>query len=103
LCPELAARIRCKWPNDLICDSAKFAGILVEGESASGRPLAVVVGIGVNCRHHPPAMSFPATDLAAAGARASPTTLFGALSRTMLLRIGEWDRGRGFAAIRTAW
>jgi len=103
LCPVLAARIRCKWPNDLICDSAKFAGILVEGESASGRLLAVVVGIGVNCSRHPPGMAFPATDLAVAGARVSPETLFRALSRTMLRRLGEWDRGRGFAAIRTAW
>jgi BirA family biotin operon repressor/biotin-[acetyl-CoA-carboxylase] ligase len=98
-----ASRIRFKWPNDLICDGAKFAGILVEGESASGRPLAAVVGIGVNCAHHPAGMAYPATDLAAAGVAASPENLFRSLSRTMLLRLAEWDRGRGFAAIRSAW
>jgi BirA family biotin operon repressor/biotin-[acetyl-CoA-carboxylase] ligase len=103
LCPALATRLRCKWPNDLICDGAKFAGILVEGESAAGRPLAVVVGIGVNCTRHPPGMSFPATDLAAAGASVGPDALLRALSRTMRLRLSEWDRGGGFAAIRTAW
>ena len=48
-------------------------------------------------------MAYPATDLAAAGAAVSPETLFRALSRTMTLRLAEWDRGRGFAAIRTAW
>lgn len=103
LAATLASRIRFKWPNDLICDGAKFAGILVEGESASGRPLAAVVGIGVNCAHHPAGMAYPATDLAAAGAAVSPETLFRSLSRTMRLRLAEWDRGGGFAAIRSAW
>jgi BirA family biotin operon repressor/biotin-[acetyl-CoA-carboxylase] ligase len=103
LAPMLAPRIRFKWPNDMICDGGKFAGILVEGESTSERPLAAVVGIGVNCAHHPPGMAYPATDLAAAGAAVTPETLFGALSRTMLLRLNEWDRGRGFGAIRAAW
>jgi BirA family biotin operon repressor/biotin-[acetyl-CoA-carboxylase] ligase len=103
LAPMLASRVRFKWPNDTICDGAKFAGILVEGESASERPLAIVVGIGVNCAHHPAGMAYPATDLAAAGAALSPATLFRALSRSMLLRLAEWDRGRGFTAIRAAW
>ena len=103
LAPMLTPRIRFKWPNDMICDGAKFAGILVEGESTSGRPLAAVVGIGVNCTQHPAGMAYPATDLAAAGAAVTPEALFRALSRTMLLRLAEWDRGRGFAAIRAAW
>jgi len=103
LASTLALRIRCKWPNDMVCDGAKFAGILVEGESTSGRPLAAAVGIGVNCVCHPAGMAYPATDLAAAGAVLTPATLFRALSRTMLLRLAEWDRGRCFAAIRAAW
>ncbi len=103
LASMLAPRIRFKWPNDMICDGAKFAGILVEGESTSGRPLAAVVGIGVNCACHPAGTAYPATDLAAAGASVSPTALFRALSRGMPLRLAEWDRGRGFATIRTAW
>jgi len=103
LASMLAPRIRFKWPNDMICDGAKFAGILVEGESTSGRPLAAVVGIGVNCACHPAGTAYPATDLAAAGTSVSPAALFRALSHTMLLRLAEWDRGRGFATIRTAW
>src|SRR5712692_3600029 len=46
--PGLAARLVLKWPNDLLIDRNKFAGILVEGEGA-----AVAIGIGVNCVHHP--------------------------------------------------
>jgi BirA family biotin operon repressor/biotin-[acetyl-CoA-carboxylase] ligase len=103
LAPTLAPRLRFKWPNDMICDGAKLAGILVEGEGTSGRPLAAVVGIGINCACHPAGLAYPATDLAAAGAAVRPEMLFRALSRAMPLRLAEWDRGRGFAGIRAAW
>ena len=42
-----ALSLMLKWPNDVLCNDAKLAGILIEGE---GRPLAVAIGIGVNCR-----------------------------------------------------
>src|SRR5438105_12858227 len=80
--PVLAGRLELKWPNDLLCDGAKLAGILVEGESGSGRPLAVVIGIGVNCAHHPDGLSYPATSLAACGVTVTPQRLFAALSRS---------------------
>lgn len=99
----LGPRLRFKWPNDLLCDGAKLAGILVEGESTAGRPLATVVGIGVNCAHHPPGMAYPATDLAEAGALVTPQMLFRALARSLLERVRQWDRGNGFPTIRAAW
>ena len=37
------AGIRVKWPNDLVVDGAKLAGILVES-----RPTALIVGVGIN-------------------------------------------------------
>ena len=96
--PGLAGRLKLKWPNDLLIDRNKCAGILVEGEGA-----AVAIGIGVNCAHHPRETTYPATDLAAAGVRATPERLFEVLSAAMLLRLAQWDRGRGFAAIREDW
>jgi BirA family biotin operon repressor/biotin-[acetyl-CoA-carboxylase] ligase len=98
----LRARLTLKWPNDVLCDGRKLAGILVEGErTAPG--LAVAIGIGANCRHHPAQTSHPATDLADAGAEVLPERLFAALSATMLLRLAQWRRGAGFAAIRADW
>jgi BirA family transcriptional regulator, biotin operon repressor / biotin---[acetyl-CoA-carboxylase] ligase len=90
-----------KWPNDLLLAGAKFAGILLEGES--GGTGALVVGVGVNCANHPGGTEYPATDLAAAGAPVSPATLFVALSVKMLERIGQWNAGEGFPAIRADW
>src|SRR5262249_49457006 len=80
---------------------AKLAGILVEGES--GPPLAAAIGIGVNCVHHPAVVAYPAIDLAAAGFPARPERLLAILSRTMLARLTQWNRGDGFALIRAEW
>lgn len=98
--PDLADRLRLKWPNDLLCAGCKLAGILIEGE---GVPVAAAIGIGVNCRHHPPATEFPATDLAAQGADVAADRLVAGIAAAMRRRLAQWDRGEGFAAIRAAW
>jgi BirA family transcriptional regulator, biotin operon repressor / biotin---[acetyl-CoA-carboxylase] ligase len=93
-----APRLAIKWPNDLLLDGAKFAGVLIEGSDAGGTG-TVAVGIGVNCASHPPGTDYPATDLASV----STESLFCALSASMVMRLMRWDEGRGFAAIRTDW
>ena len=97
---SLASRLALKWPNDLLCAGRKIAGILVEGE---GDPLAVAVGIGVNCHRHPDAAEFPATDFASEGIDVSAAVLFDDLAAAMDVRLQEWNRGAGFADIRAAW
>jgi BirA family biotin operon repressor/biotin-[acetyl-CoA-carboxylase] ligase len=97
--PALVERLAFKWPNDVLLDGSKLAGILIEAEGT--RPLMVAVGIGVNCRHHPAATEFPATDLAAAGAGVAVEELFRALSIAMVDRLHQWEQG--FAGVRAAW
>jgi len=99
LAPALTSRLALKWPNDVLCDGRKLAGILIEAEGTA--PLVMAIGIGVNCRHHPAATEFPATDLAGAGAEVGAAALFEALSGAMVLRLREWDAG--FASIRAEW
>jgi BirA family biotin operon repressor/biotin-[acetyl-CoA-carboxylase] ligase len=97
--PALRPQLAIKWPNDLLFNGAKFAGILTEAEGEG----AVVVGIGANCASNPSDTDYPATDLAAAGASISPETLFAALSVKMLGRLAQWNQGEHFATIRTDW
>jgi len=95
-----ALDLALKWPNDLLCRRRKIAGILIEGE---GAPIAAAIGIGVNCRAHPQAAEHPATDFAAEGVDMPAAALFEGLAAAMAARLAQWDRGAGFAAIRTAW
>jgi BirA family biotin operon repressor/biotin-[acetyl-CoA-carboxylase] ligase len=104
LCGLEAPRLVLKWPNDLMLDGAKCAGILVEGEVApAGRPLAVVIGFGVNCAHHPNDTPYPATHLAAVGRAIAPLVLLSALDAAVAVRLAEWRGGDGFASIRANW
>jgi BirA family transcriptional regulator, biotin operon repressor / biotin---[acetyl-CoA-carboxylase] ligase len=42
-----------KWPNDLVIDDRKVAGILVESRPQAGGTGPVVIGIGINCSQTP--------------------------------------------------
>ena len=44
---EDGERLRAKWPNDLLLDDGKVAGILLETAGTGGR-MRVLIGIGVN-------------------------------------------------------
>lgn len=99
--PALAAQLALKWPNDMTCDGRKLAGILIEGEATA--PLILAIGIGINCRHHPDDVAYPATDLAAQGADVTAADMLAALSRRMAERLALWNGGTRFAAIREAW
>jgi BirA family biotin operon repressor/biotin-[acetyl-CoA-carboxylase] ligase len=101
--PGLDQRLRLKWPNDVLLDGAKLAGILVEGETLSARRFVAVIGMGANCASHPDDTPYPATNLAHAGFAAPPRALFRVLSRTMQERLAQWRSGADFAAIRRDW
>lgn len=99
-----APKLALKWPNDLLLDGAKCAGILVEGEFVErGRVFAAVIGFGVNCVGHPEGLAFPATDFATAVQAVNPVALAGELDRAFARLFGEWQSGAGFAAIRERW
>jgi len=97
------ARIAVKWPNDILADDRKIAGILLESASGGGRLDWLAVGIGVNLAEHPEGTEFPATSLAALGEPVPP-------SRDALARLASsWAKwydvwsARGFGDIRDAW
>src|SRR6185436_13795822 len=55
---------RYKWPNDLLVNGKKLAGILLESENAAAdRVDFVVIGIGVNIAVAPDDVEYPATSL----------------------------------------
>ena len=87
-----------KWPNDVIADGGKLAGILAE--VASRQPI-VVVGIGLNVTLQPDEIGEPgATSLSALGATVDRSELVRHLLVQLALRVGGWrDSGGEGAAL----
>jgi BirA family biotin operon repressor/biotin-[acetyl-CoA-carboxylase] ligase len=81
-----------KWPNDVLLDGQKVAGILAEVASPPGGPARVVLGIGLNVtttRDELP-RDRPATSLSLQGARVTDrATLLRAILRALS---GEFSR-----------
>jgi len=97
--PEPGA-LSLRWPNDLLRQGAKCAGILAESALSPEGGLAwMVLGIGANLSHAPPV---PGRATACLG-RTEPQEAFAA---RLLDRISAWRRVRdteGFGPIREAW
>jgi BirA family transcriptional regulator, biotin operon repressor / biotin---[acetyl-CoA-carboxylase] ligase len=97
------SRIALKWPNDVLADGAKLAGILLEAtKTPSGLP-AIVVGCGVNVVAAPEGMPYPAVSLRGLAIERSAEQVFEALSDAWVEAFGLWDDGRGVTAILEQW
>ena len=96
-------RLRLKWPNDILLDGAKLAGILLEAHATSDGRLVVVVGIGVNVVSAPRSTPYPATSLAELGVAVDAPGLFEALSDAWVGLEHIWSEGHGFPKVRDLW
>lgn len=106
LCSTIRARapagaiVGNKWPNDVLVNGAKVGGILIE---AGTDPTRIAIGMGVNLRHAPSGLEFPATALEAEGFTPLDPLI---LAREIVAALEHW-RGQhaneGFAAVRDAW
>jgi BirA family biotin operon repressor/biotin-[acetyl-CoA-carboxylase] ligase len=93
-----SATVKVKWPNDVLADGSKLAGILLESQ---GEWLAV--GVGINLAHFPADTLFPATSIAALGA---PVPSRQDALIQLAAHFAKWYevwRAQGFAPIRDAW
>ncbi len=92
--------LRLKWPNDLLLDGAKCAGILAESAlGPDGRLAWLVLGFGVNLAVAP---EVPGRRTAHLGALARPE----AFAPLLLARLRHWrdvQAEQGFAPVRAGW
>lgn len=92
-----ASALRLKWPNDLLLDGAKLAGVLLEMVSG-----AVVVGIGVNLCVAPVVEGRAVTSLAGHGLEISRDEFAAKLATTFEIELQRW-RSAGLAPMLRRW
>lgn len=95
-CPD--ASITVKWPNDVLANGRKIAGVLLEAGNGW-----LAIGIGINLAHYPVGTEFPATSVAAVGSCVPPLeeaqTL---LAARFAYWYDVWIR-EGFGPLRERW
>ncbi|VAW20021.1 Biotin--protein ligase [hydrothermal vent metagenome] len=100
---SVSARFELKWPNDVLANGAKIAGILLEAERLKSGDMLIVTGIGVNVKTAPGDLPYAATSLAQLGIDIDAQGMFEALSDAWVAVFDLWNNGAGKAQILDQW
>ena len=95
--------VRVKWPNDVLIEGRKLAGILSETAISATGEMVVVIGCGINIAHAPGSAAYPITCLADHGCSSHRDEVFADLARAMAAQLAAWEHGRGFDVVRQCW
>ncbi|MFN3282101.1 MAG: biotin--[acetyl-CoA-carboxylase] ligase [Tabrizicola sp.] len=104
----LSASFALKWPNDVLCNGGKLAGILLESHGLGGPDPVLCIGIGVNLIAAPnaalvePGALPPVSLMQETGLRIAPETLLDALAPAYARREATFS-AEGFEPLRVEW
>ena len=95
-----------KWPNDVLVNNQKLAGILIDLQGDMDGPSAAVIGVGVNFNLPDSVLGSidqPAIDVARASAKPiNQNVLLGTLLKYMADVLSDFEQ-RGFSGVRDEW
>jgi BirA family biotin operon repressor/biotin-[acetyl-CoA-carboxylase] ligase len=91
------AEVRLKWPNDVLVDGGKIAGILLE--NAGG---VTILGIGLNVLRAPETAGYRTATVLGAGGLATVDGARDLVLERLERLLAQWTTD-GFAPIRDAW
>ena len=99
-------RVQVKWPNDVVVELRKLAGILVETSGEMQGPSVAVIGVGVNYRLSERVLEHidqPVADVwQCTASPPSRSELLARILGALATSLDAFDRS-GFAASREAW
>lgn len=101
-----AQGVMLKWPNDILTEQGKLAGVLIEAQGDMLGPSAVVIGIGLNCNLPAslvPQIGQPACALDEVCAAMPTRNQLMAMLLLELARVMQQFAKSGFAALREEW
>ncbi len=97
--------IGLKWPNDVLLEGAKLAGVLIESR-IRGKQAEIVIGVGLNIRHQPADLkevNRPWTDLARLGMKnINRQRMLINILIELTYRLEQFE-AKGFKPIREDW
>ena len=98
-------RVQVKWPNDVVVDFRKLAGVLVETSGEMQGPSVAVVGVGLNYRlgEQLEKIDQPAVDVAGCASPVPSRNLLLARTLSELVAVLEAFEDSGFAPLRSEW
>ena len=96
--------VQLKWPNDVLINGHKSAGILLESKTRpDGQISYVIIGTGINIATYPEQTEgLPAISLKKAGAKVTVSEFLCTYAYAFLDLYMVWKQ-QGFAPIRTEW
>jgi birA, biotin-[acetyl-CoA-carboxylase] ligase region len=93
-----------KWPNDIIINDSKCAGILIESLRSNNNKEYLAIGIGVNLIKYPLNSSFKATSLKEEfNFDVDRDEFLNKLNINLLENIKRWEKGKNFSQILKDW
>ncbi|PHS28046.1 MAG: biotin--[acetyl-CoA-carboxylase] ligase [Robiginitomaculum sp.] len=95
-----------KWPNDILLNGAKIAGILLESGASRHGGHWIAVGIGINLAKAPDDLPYPATALGDHLKKGREVPSPEAVLSKLIDAFERWRtelQHEGFAPLRTAW
>jgi BirA family transcriptional regulator, biotin operon repressor / biotin---[acetyl-CoA-carboxylase] ligase len=101
-----AQGVQLKWPNDILTEQGKLAGVLIEAHGDMLGPSDVVIGIGLNCSLPPdmaPKIGQPACALDEICAAMPTRSQLLAVLLVELKSVLQKFANEGFAALREEW
>ncbi len=99
--------VQLKWPNDVLVDQKKLAGILIDLQGGMDGPSAAIIGVGINFNLSSNALKRidqPAIDIKKAGAddRVSQSMVLGTALKHLVDVLRDFEE-HGFVSMREEW
>ncbi|ALE03807.1 biotin--[acetyl-CoA-carboxylase] ligase [Bartonella ancashensis] len=95
--------IKLKWPNDILLEGAKSSGILLELFELPSQSCALIIGIGMNIKHHYEDAPYLTSSMHKVGLHIEKEQLFSSLTKYFAQNYLLWKRPGGSDIIRKKW